>query len=77
MEFKYELKGEDGSELFEEGLVLAWQYLGVGFGTYGICVPTGAKLPTMFFPSGTECRGAGAREPLDLLRTGLRLLGRR
>jgi hypothetical protein len=34
MEFKYELKGEDGSELFEEGVVLAWQYLGVGFGTW-------------------------------------------
>lgn len=30
MEFKYAMKGEDGSELFEDGVVLARQYLGVG-----------------------------------------------
>jgi hypothetical protein len=30
MEFKYAMKGEDGNELFEDGVVLARQYLGVG-----------------------------------------------
>ena len=29
MEFKYQMNGEDG-ELFEEGVVLARQYLGIG-----------------------------------------------
>ena len=30
MEFKYQMKGEDGSELFEDGVLMARQYLGVG-----------------------------------------------
>jgi hypothetical protein len=30
MEFKYEMKGEDGTALFEENVVLSRQFLGVG-----------------------------------------------
>ena len=30
MEFKYAMKGEDGSEVFEDGVVLARQFLGKG-----------------------------------------------
>ena len=71
MEFKYQMNGEDG-ELFEEGVVLARQYLGIGDWHVWDC---NSALPALNGLSATNV-AVGAPEP-PAVTTGLRLLGTR
>ena len=76
MEFKYQMNGEDG-ELFEEGVVLARQYLGIGDWHVWDLRPkvadtANSALPALNGLSATSV-AVGAPEP-PAVTAGLRLL---
>jgi hypothetical protein len=84
MEFKYEMKAEDGSELFEEGVLLARQYLGVGDWHVWDLRPNSSKNckqcssraeRLVIHDRGTRCpgvtRGGGGAERIALARDAI------